>query len=266
MPVLILVYFSAASSRYKVSEYVDDYKQMIADYRISGSHMKRDIQIGEDHVSKTTGVDVTSEPKKTLKSFINVIDSLQSRFSCCGVDSVQDWIKRWDGYIPPTCCRDPLVSTNPIWADMFHVDKDYEFKHCNETQSFHLGCLVSLKEDEISKYAWLGDLIVFMIVITIANTIVSLLLFGLSNTEDTVYEGNKHELSIVGVSSQPRLSQPTITSIKHRPSVVHNLGVSKESLNARAQAVRFNISRSPRTSITGASKFSPAARRGSSFL
>lgn len=202
--------------------------------------------------------------KQKLSSFINVIDSLQTKFSCCGVDSVQDWTRQWDGYIPASCCKERIVSKSAQWANIFHVQGDHEFKHCTEADSYPLGCLVALKEDEQGKHAWLADLVVFMIVTTIANTIVSLLLFGISKTEDSAYESNDRELAIVGASAKPRLSQPTITSIKHRPSVVHTLGPGIENVGSRAQAVRFNIS--PRASISGPSKFSAAARRGSSFI
>lgn len=210
------------------------------------------------HGDSTSGT--TSAPRILLSSFVNLIDHIQTKFSCCGVDSAQDWIKAWNGYITPTCCKEQLNTTNTQWATMFNVEQDHVFKHCSENNSYHLGCLVALKEDEHSKHAWLGDLIVFMIVITIMNTIVSFLLYGLSKTEDSSYEGN--ELSEIS----PTASQPTITSIRHRPSVVHNLGASTENIAARAQAVRFNISNTPRTSISGPVKFSAAARRGSSFI
>lgn len=194
------------------------------------------------------------------------MDSLQTKFSCCGIDSVQDWSKKMNNFIAPTCCKEPATSMNPEWASMFKVDTGHEFKHCKENTSYHLSCMVALKEDEQSKFAWLSDLIVFMIVITLANTVVSLLLFGLIKTEDNVYEGNECELSIVGACAKPGVQVPTITSIKHRSSVVQTVGNSTENIAARAHAVRFNLSNSPRTSISGPSKFSAGARRGSSFI
>lgn len=249
---------------------------MIADYRISGVRRREQPSPIDDNNRHPQEYNISEpsssvEPKVKLSSFINLIDSMQTKFSCCGLDSAQDWVRQWEGYIAPSCCKERITTTNDRWASIFNVDPKHEFKHCNDNTSYHLGCLVALKEDEQSKYAWLSDLIVFMIVITIANTIVSLLLFGISKTEDSVYDGNEHELSIVGVSSKPRPSQPTITGIRHRPSlaVVRTLGSNDtiaESIGARAQAVRFNMSSSPGLSSTGPSKFSAAARRGSSFI
>lgn len=234
---------------------------MIVDYRISSSYRRKELMNfdNQSHHHDSTGVSGSSS-RIVLSSFVNLIDHIQTKFSCCGVDSAQDWIKAWNSYIAPTCCKELLNATNSQWATMFNVEQDHVFKHCSESNSYHLGCLAALKEDEHSKYAWLSDLIVFMIVITITNTIVSLLLFGISKTEDSSYEGD--ELSEIN----PSLNQPTITSIKHRPSIVQNLGSSTENIAARAQAVRFNISNTPRTSISGPSKFSAAARRGSSFI
>lgn len=269
LPVSILVYFSTVSYRYKVSDYTEDYKQMVIDYRISGV-VRRDSHTGStaSSTSSQTGTSSTSAPpvKSTLSSFINLIDLLQSRFSCCGVDSVRDWTKLWSDYIPASCCANVQTSTNEQWAQSFHTPADHKFKYCNEKDAYQLSCIIALKEDELSKYAWLSDLTVFMIVITIANTILSLLLFGLSKTENEDYQNDINELAFVGVSSKPRPSQPTIMSIKHRPSVVQTLSTSKEDISARAQAVRFNIVTTPRASISGPSKFSAAARRGSSFL
>lgn len=242
---------------------------MIDDYRISGSYRKK-VSQASDNKTKPSLESADSFTKSTslkLNSFINLIDSLQTKFSCCGVESVQDWTTRWEGYIPASCCKEHAVSTHQAWAQNFLVESDHEFKFCKEAESYQLGCLVALKEDEQGKHAWLADLIVFMIVTTIANTVVSLLLFGISKTEDGSFENTDCELSIVGVSAKPRLSQPTITSIRHRPSVVHTIGPGLDNIGTKAQAVRFNISNSPRASVSGSpSKFSAAARRGSSFI
>lgn len=237
---------------------------MIEEYKISGSHKKvaPDGSINQNTPYSTT--DSNQRPKIILTSFRNLMDSLQTKFSCCGIDSAQDWLKKMNSFIAPSCCKEPTSSVNQQWASMFKVDPEHEFKHCMENSSYHLGCMVALKEDEHSKFAWLSDLIVFMIVITLANTVVSLLLFGLIKTEDTVYEGNDCELSIVGAGDGSQV--PTITSIKHRSSVVQTLGAGTENIAARAHAVRFNLSNSPRTSISGPSKFSAGARRGSSFI
>lgn len=239
---------------------------MIEEYKISGSHRKTNPDGSTNQNTQYSNADPSLRPKIILTSFRNLMDSLQTKFSCCGIDSVQDWSRKMNNFIAPTCCKEPISSVNLEWASIFKVNSDHEFKHCRENDSYHLGCMVALKEDEHSKFAWLSDLIVFMIVITLANTVVSLLLFGLIKTEDNVYEGNECELSIVGASAQPGTQLPTITSIKHRPSVVQTIGNSTENIAARAHAVRFNLSNSPRTSISGPSKFSAGARRGSSFI
>lgn len=263
LPASILIYFTTSSARYKPS----DYTILIEEYKISGSHKKR---ITLDDSTSQNGQHSTTEhsfkPKIILTSFINLMDSLQTKFSCCGIDSAQDWIKEFDNFIAPTCCKEPLTSTNKQWAAKFGVDSNYEFRYCTENNSYHLGCMVALKEDEHSKFAWLSDLIVFMIVITLANTVLSLLLFGLIKTEDSAFEGNECELAIIGASSKLASQLPIITSIKHRPSVVQTIGPGTENIAARAHAVRFNLSNSPRTSISGPSKFSAGARRGSSFI
>lgn len=243
---------------------------MIADYRItdsvrtdkfpahSNNNFKREEIMMTEPSNNVAGS--TASPKIIFSSFINHIDAIQNKFSCCGIESAKDWAEVWDGYIAPSCCSDNVQhSTNPKWSDIFKVDESYEFRHCNEDTAHQLGCLVSLKEDEHSKYSWLGDLLIVMIIATVANTIFSMLLFGLNKTENDQHDANEHELSIVGVSDKPRSSQPTITSIKPRLSVVQTLG--QETISNRAQAVRFNLSPSPTVS-----KFSSAARRGSSFL
>lgn len=264
LPVSILVYFSTVAYRYKVTDYSDDYKQMVVDYRIKGVR-RQDLHPAPGLTESQSSSGSPIKMKSSLNSFINLIDLLQSRFSCCGVDSVEDWTNLWANYIPASCCNVAQTSTNEKWSQLFHTPADHEFKYCKLEDVYPLSCVVALKEDELSKYAWLSDLTVFMIVVTIANTILSLLLFGLTRTENDSYPA-ENELEFVGVTAKPRPSQPTIMSIKHRPSVVQTLSSSKDDLSSRAQAVRFNIVSSPRTSISGPSKFSAAARRGSSFL
>lgn len=277
MPFAILVYFSSLSSRYKVSDYTDDYKQMIADYRVASQRIKvhKDAgQVGDQHAnvassssnppqSTTSNSDEQQIKQLKLISFINLIDQIQTRFSCCGVESPQDWNQYWEDYIAPSCCSKADMVTNVKWSKLFKVDESYEFHHCTQAAAHHLGCLAALKEDEKSKFAWLSNLIVFLMVMTITNTIITLLLYGLSKTENMPYDTDETELAMVGVSMKPRPSQPEITGIRHRPSVVQTLGPSKEQIAVISHAVRFNLANSPRGSISGPSKFSAAARRGS---
>ena len=261
-----------------MADYADDYKQMLADYRIvQTSHIHSsphhqptiDSPSQESQVSEPpAGTNHQNQPRTRLATFINLIDSLQAKFACCGVESHLDWSRQWAHFLPATCCKQPQRAQNATWAHLFRVDASHEFSHCPEQSAHQLACLAAFREDEQSKFAWLADLAVFLMVLTISNTILSLLLFGLSKTEEMPYETNEHELAIVGVSSKPRPSQPEITGIRHRPSVVQTLaGPSKGQISSLSQAVRFNLSSSPGSSTNaGPSKFSAAARRGSSFL
>jgi hypothetical protein len=281
LPFVILVYFSSLSSRYKVSDYQDDYKKMIADYRVASKQIKLDKQNGAtSNPAPVETVDVTAGPPHQTVivnssgeqirptkfiSFINLIDSIQSKVACCGVESAQDWTV-WKDYIPPSCCSNPATTINSAWSEMFGVDKEYEFEYCTQAKAHHLGCLAALKEDENGKFAWLSNLIVFLMVLTITDTILALLLYGLSKTENMPYDVDENELAMVGVSMKPRPSRPEITGIRHRPSVVQTLGPSKEQIASISHAVRFNLANSPRGSISGPSKFSAAARRGSALV
>lgn len=295
LPILILVYFTTRSFRYKVDKYDDDIHQMVTDYRLPlvndpihpGERKQQSQEIHKDLASTTTpesqpqtqtdlGANnhafVLHKPHK-LNSFINLIDVIQSKFSCCGVNSTQDWTEVFSNYIPPSCCvKKNHISTvaRENWTDIFKVESDHQFLFCEETHTYGTGCLMALKADERNKYEWLGNLMIFLILSTIANTIFSMLLFGLHKTEE-IDTSNLHELAVVKVSTIPRPSQPTITGISPRKSIVHTTWKesdssrkpSKETIANLSQAVRFNISNSPRASIAGPSKFSPAARRGS---
>lgn len=254
-----------------MSDYADDYRQMIADYRVSGQHVKMDKppvvngqQVAATNSNSSSSSNGTGEAVKQARliSFINLIDSIQSKFSCCGVESPQDWSQFWGDYIAPSCCKEPEVKTNSEWAKLFNVDANHEFHHCTQAGARHLGCLAALKENEKSKFAWLSNLIVFLMVMTITNTILTLLLYGLSKTENMPYDQDENELAMVGVSMKPRPSQPEITGIRHRPSVAP----SKEQIASISHAVRFNLANTPRGSISGPSKFSAGARRGSSAI
>lgn len=301
LPVSILVYLSTDSSRYKVAEYTYDYNQMISDYRLPLVNdpihpIDQEQDFDASLVSTMASLTNTSQSRAQttlgstrafsghrphkLNSFINLIDIIQDRFSCCGVNSFKDWIDGWKNYIPPSCCKEENrvkatgTSITSTWIDIFKVEPDHTFLYCDDTHAFDIGCLAALKADEKSRYSWLGNLMVFLILATIANTILSMLLFGLNKTDEIGYYDDNTELAVVGVSTKPRPSQPTITGITHRTSVVQTLGdapvivskPSKESIASLSQAVRFNLSNSPRASISGPSKFSAAARRGSSFI
>lgn len=236
---------------------------MIADYRVASHKV---VAVDPSHpVNNSEHV----EPMRHLKlsSFINLIDTIQTKFQCCGVDSAQDWINTWEGYIPTSCCEHFETTHNARWVNLFKVGENHQFDHCNETSSYHLGCLTALKEDEQGKFSWLSNLMVFIMILTITNTIASLLLFGLSKTENMPRDIHENELAMVGVSTKPRPSQPEITAMRHRSSVVHTLGPDREQIAALSHAVRFNLSNSsPRGSISGPSKFSAGARRGSAFV
>lgn len=251
------------SSRYKVADYAEDYRQMILEYRVASHKV---VKPSEGSATSEPAGEFTRQPK--LGSFINLIDTIQSKFLCCGVESGQDWAKAWADYLPPTCCKEPQRMKKESWVRLFAVEQDHEFLHCSESNSYHLGCLAALKEDEQSKFSWLSNLVVFLMLLTIADTIVSLLLFGLSKTESMPQESTESELAMVGVSLKPRPSQPEITAMRHRPSVVQTLGgPNKEQIAAISHAVRFNLSNSsPRGSVGGVSKFSAATRRGSAFV
>ena len=138
-----------------------------------------------------------------------------------------------------------------------------------------------MKEHLNGKYSWISDLIVIMIVIIVGETIDSFLLFGLTKS-DKVYENTTGDLSMIGAMAtmQHRASQPTIIGMKSRPSVVFSLAntasSSEQLFSARLQAIRANLNNNEgqigpiyagsRPSISGPSKFSAAARRGSSFI
>lgn len=279
MPFAILVYFSSLSSRYKVADYADDYKQMIHDYRVQASPQimyekeqtsnaaSATTRSNSIHTSTNNASDQATHKPVKLISFINLIDSIQTKFACCGVEAPLDWVNAWDNFIPASCCSEPETATNELWSRLFKVEEGHEFHHCTEVTAYHLGCLAALKDDEKSKFAWLSNLIVFLMVMIITDTILTLLLYGLSKTENMPYETNENELAMVGVSTKPRPSQPEITGIRHRPSVVQTIGPSKEQIAVISHAVRFNLaSSSPRGSSSGPSKFSAAARRGSAHV
>ena len=262
-----------------MSEFAEDFRQLIADYRLNTQQVRAaERQLGTNGSSSpASSLPINGDPSAShlepiqvrpkFPSFINIIDPLQSGLICCGVDGAEDWMKHWDKYIPPSCClaTSQEAAPNERWATLFKIEPSQEIHFCPEAKVYQLGCLAALKDDEKSKFAWLADLIVFLMVMTITNTVVSLLLFGLSKTEDMPYNGDENELAMVGVSAKPRPSQPEITGIRHRPSVIA-MGASKEQISSISQAVRFNLSNSPRGSISGPSKFSAAARRGSALV
>lgn len=254
---------------------MENYRHMISDYRISYSektapplnenkHMTDQQQQQQSLQGEQSPSSSQSSGKLVFSSFINHIDAIQNKFSCCGVESYQDWTEKFNNFIAPSCCKgNTKSSTNELWANLFKVEQNFQFEHCTEVEAHKLGCLVTLKEDEHSKFGWLRDLLILMIILTIGNTFFSMILFGLNKSDDqsSYYESNVHELSIVGLSDKPRPSQPAIIGIKPRPSVVPAMG--RERISSRAQAVKFALNLAPSNSN---SKFSAAARRGSSFI
>lgn len=183
------------------------------------------------------------------------LDAIQSELDCCGSVSKKDWTERFKGYIPGSCCDNPSEGTNDDWAREFKYDG--KFKFCDESSAHEQGCQVKIREHEDERITQLSETIIFMIVISLANTISSLILFGLNKTEEDEHECPSMELTEIG-TQDPVQGR----SIKPRPSMAS----THEAVAARAQIVRFNLSNSPRQSISGPSKFSAAARRGSSFI
>lgn len=92
---------------------------MIADYRISRSQsMKHEIDV---HHNNLTTDSPAHKPKVTLNTFINVIDSIQTKLSCCGIDSFEDWTKQWAHFIAPSCCQNPELKNNIQWSNLFNL-------------------------------------------------------------------------------------------------------------------------------------------------
>lgn len=91
-----------------------------------------------------------STPQEVDKSFVNstlvvynyvdsgdvktrFIDSIQKSFSCCGVNSPNDWTEYSIQKIPRSCCADPVESSLPV------------FKYCAESDH-KIGCWKALMD------------------------------------------------------------------------------------------------------------------------
>lgn len=69
----------------------------------------------------------STDPKTSL------IDYVQKKFSCCGVNSPNDWVESPRQRIPKSCCSEPVESSLPV------------FKYCSESD-FKIGCGQPLQE------------------------------------------------------------------------------------------------------------------------
>lgn len=257
VPALIVVYFTTVGSRYNPEHYIDE--MMLVNYDIKpGGHkiVNPDKLPQEKHQLNEAG-------KKVKKNLWTHIDSLQ-KGRCCGVEKSKDWEDFCYGFIPKSCCDKPInlndnyTSEGALWsleANLSHEDVDY----CKQEDSEREGCLDVIRDDERDKIYRLGILLLLMGIISIADTIVSLLSFALTNT-DVSEDIEEKEMDVIETSSTA--DGVVVTSVKPRPSI--SAGV--DNVSVRAQAVRFNLASSPRQSISGPSKFSAAARRGSSFI
>lgn len=302
VPVVILAFLSAHNYRYEPRKYHKDYHYMIRDYRISSvlyhsEWLKLHVAgtVGRRH--KSTG-DIFSlllkqsnentndnnnndqeDEEERLHTFTNNIDIIQSRYSCCGVESHVDWTQVWSGYIAPTCCSNPSKAQNEEWSRKFHIPKKFEFEYC-KPEVVYGNCVEALEKSENSKYSYLVCFSVILIVLLVTDAICSFLLFGTSKTANRERE-NFEEFQL---SLKPRPSIPAITSIKPRPSLGNALfgnqtvsvldkgivvnDVDKSKRPSQPQSVRFNFvddMQYHRPSISGPPKFSEGARRQSNF-
>lgn len=99
--------------------------------------------------SSTSGNSIV-QYKEVDKSFVNstvvfynyvdssdmktrIIDNIQKSFSCCGVNSPNDWTEYSLHKIPKSCCSEPVESSLPV------------FKYCSESD-FKIGCWKALTD------------------------------------------------------------------------------------------------------------------------
>lgn len=258
-----MVYFTFNGYRYNPELYIDD--GIIYNYEIVPGKkiiVNENNRIIKSDIRLNSNFRPSNETIERIKhSLWKHVDDLQLD-RCCGYNQLSDWPSICNGFIPKSCCKNPFEAkaANVAWSAIFDLNEETVVQYCVEGHSEPEGCLDAMKDDEEDKKYRLGVLLLLMGIISTANTIVSLLSFALSNIEKNPPEEDC-ELSIMGgstVGGQPAI----VTSMKPRPSIVSGTG----DVAVRAQAVRFKLSNSPRQSISGPSKFSAAARRGSSFI
>lgn len=98
---------------------------VIFTYTLGASKSKmRNEQLDESIVNSTIAmynyVD-TSDPRTTFADFV------QKKFSCCGLNSPNDWMEYSYHKIPKSCCLEPVESSLPV------------FKYCAESD-YKIGC------------------------------------------------------------------------------------------------------------------------------
>lgn len=200
-------------------------------------------------------------------------DQLQESFKCCGFHRPQEWIESYDGFIPASCCeRESIRQTvkagdKPEWQRLWpSLSKDFEIKYCESAYIQELvGCREAFHEFEEDKQDRLALLTAILGVLCLADCFISLLSYALIQAE---HECKFDETEMTVISDTDSNDQPAgIIAMKPRSSIASNSGGANEIIAARAMAVRFNLSNSPRNSISGPpSKFSLAARRQSSYI
>lgn len=247
VPTLIAAYILTSAARYDTALYLD--QSFIDNYRLHGHFPSSYKEPEKPHI----------DAKKNIN---NLTDLIQERFVCCGKTSSTNWEVKFNHFIPKSCC-DPAsrlekkITDKPEWGMIWKLDEDVSIEYCSsESAHDRTGCFQTIKDLEDKKSDRLGILNGVLGVLCIANAVLSLLVYGLMHIEKL--EAREHEemneLSIIGSGALDP------TSLKPRPSI------SSEKIAVRALAVRFNLSNSPRQSISGPPRFSAAARRQSSFI
>lgn len=257
MPALIAAYFLTRPTRHSPELFIDEgfYKN----YQV-------------DNKTEPTTYQQSVEPNEYYKLKINkAVDLLQEHFGCCGYHKTEDWTLTFNKFIPASCCqlgstkKIVLAKLKPEWKDFWPgLEDEFEIEYCDPefTNTKELpGCREAFKEFEDDKNTTLALLTGLLGILCIADGVLSLLTYALIHTEHEC-KFEEQELTVIS-DDQPQ--DPTLNNMKPRPSVALSSGAT-EAIAARALAVRFNLSNSPRQSISGPSKFSLAARRQSSYI
>lgn len=98
--------------------------------------------------------------------FTKLIDNVQKRFACCGVNSPNDWLEYYSHKIPKSCCLEPVESSLP------------KFKYCAESD-FRFGCYRALMD---SLYSSLPALRAILYVIMVFGLICTTAAFFMIRT------------------------------------------------------------------------------------